>query len=216
MAAGAPIELDVHVTRDRVPVVVHDLRLDRLCGRDLRVAATSLDELRTLRLLGTEHGIPTLGEALREVAGRVGVMVELKTYGRDVGALEQAVADVLDRYDGPVCVASFNPRTVGWFRDHRPAVPRGQASGTFAGTGLPRWLARPMRSLVSLRWTRPDFLSYELAGLPNEAVDHWRDRGVGLVTWTVTNPREAVRARRLADNYIYEGFEPTTVGDDQA
>lgn len=206
--AGAPVELDVHLSGDGAAVVVHDHRLDRLCGRDVRVGDLSLAQLQRLRLLGTDAVIPTLGDVLALVDGRVGVMVEIKNYTRDVGDLERAVAVVLDGYHGPVCVASFNPRTVGWYREHRPGVLRGQASGTFADVPMPRWLVRPMRSLASNRWTRPDFLSYELQGLPNDAVDRWRARGLPLITWTVRTTDEARRARQLADNFIYEGFNP--------
>lgn len=207
VAVGAPVELDVHLARDGVPVVVHDHRLGRLTGRDVAVDDLTAAELGGLGLLGTDHTIPTLGDVLAHIAGRIGVMVEIKNYGREVGSLEAAVAAVLDDDAGPVCVASFNPRTIGWFREHRPQTLRGQASGTFSDVPLPRWLVRPMRSLASNRWTHPHFLSYELAGLPNDAVDRWRARGLPLITWTVATPEEAERARRLADNFIFEHLD---------
>lgn len=207
LAADVPVELDVHLARDGVPVVVHDARLDRLCGRDVTVASCSAAELGRLPLLGSSETIPTLEAVLDLVAGRIGVMIEIKNLStRDVGPIEAAVAAAIDAHDGPICVASFNPRTVAWFRDHRPDTVRGQTSGTFAGSGLPRALTWPMRSLASNRWTRPHFLSYELAGLPNPAVDRWRGRGLPLITWTVRDRDDLARARRLADNLIFEGF----------
>lgn len=49
-AAGARFaECDIQFSRDLVPLVVHDNRLLRLCGRpDVRVANTSADDLRSI------------------------------------------------------------------------------------------------------------------------------------------------------------------------
>ncbi|WP_406208465.1 glycerophosphodiester phosphodiesterase [Kitasatospora sp. NBC_01560] len=66
LAAGADaVEVDVRLTRDGVPVLLHDATLDRLWGdpRELRrVTAEQLDELRDGDLT-----VPTLAEALKTV-----------------------------------------------------------------------------------------------------------------------------------------------------
>ncbi|MFJ8623099.1 glycerophosphodiester phosphodiesterase [Kitasatospora sp. NPDC093550] len=69
LAAGADaVEVDVRLTRDEVPVLLHDRTLERLWGdpRSIdRVTAEQLDGLRQGQL-----GIPTLAEAVKAVTGR--------------------------------------------------------------------------------------------------------------------------------------------------
>lgn len=203
--AGFAIELDVHRSVDGRAVVVHDRELGRLTGRELRVDQRTWDELRDLRLGGTDERLPLLGDVLDLVDGRVGVMVEIKNLGRRTGPVEQAVADLLDAYDGPVCIASFNPATVGWFAANRPGILRGQTAGPMRDVPVPGWLRFAMRRMLANVRTRPHFLSYDLTGLPDPVVDLWR-RGRPLLTWTVGTPDDLVKARAVADNFIFEGI----------
>ena len=75
LAQRARLELDVKLTRDRVPVVVHDVTVDRTTDGSGRVADLTLEELRACRadVLGTAGvtaridaftGLPTLEEVL--------------------------------------------------------------------------------------------------------------------------------------------------------
>jgi glycerophosphoryl diester phosphodiesterase len=74
------IELDVHLTADGVPVVIHDASLERLTDGRGAVSATTLPEIKALRVLGAEP-IPTLQEAIDFVNGRCGLYIELKGAG---------------------------------------------------------------------------------------------------------------------------------------
>lgn len=201
--AGFGIELDVHRSADGELVVVHDRELVRLTGADLRVDLTPWPRLRGLRLEGTDQPMPRLGDVLDLIAGRVPVMVEVKNLERRVGPLEAAVDDLLAGYDGPVCVASFNPATVAWFGANRPTLMRGQTAGPFRDIPLPGWARFALSRMLGNARTRPHFLSYDLAGLPDRVVDLWR-RGRPLLTWTVRSPEDLVKARAVADNFIFE------------
>lgn len=206
--AGFAIELDVQRTADGEVVVVHDLDLVRVAGIEATVADTAWSRLAGVRLDGTAEGIPRLGEVLEVVAGRVPLMVELKNATRRYGPLESAVAAHLAAYDGPCSIASFNPGTVGWFGVHHPAIVRGQTAGPFAEVPMPRLARAALRSMLGNVRTRPHYLSYELAGLPNRAVEFWRRGGRPLITWTVTSEAERALAERLADQFVFESIEP--------
>jgi glycerophosphoryl diester phosphodiesterase len=208
-AAGVGVELDVRSTADGVPVVFHDADLDRLAGRAGLLDELSHAELATVRL---EDGdaIPTLEEALRVLA-TTPTMVELKTVAPRPGDLEPAVARLLAGHRGPVCMASFNPRAVGWFRRNAGEVVRVQTSGPLDTVPMPapvRW------SLRTLRWMRhgsPHAVSYDIAGIDHPAVQGYRDQGGCVVTWTVTTAAALARARRFADNVIFEAIAVDTV-----
>ncbi len=134
--AGYGAELDVQLTRDRIPVVVHDTTLRRVAGNPLRVAQATLAQLRRLRLEGTGETVPTLVEALGAL-GDAPVMVELKSGRPGAGRLEEAVAANLDDHHGPACVAGFNPASLRWFHRHRPEVVRVLTAGPPATPASP-------------------------------------------------------------------------------
>lgn len=204
---GYGVELDVHLSADGVPVVVHDRDLSRLTGRAVKVGKLAADQLAELTLLTSGERIPTLTEAV-DVLGRAPVMVECKQTALRAGALEAAVAGVLDEHDGPWCVAGFNPATTRWFRRHRPDVVRVLTAGPLDGSPLPAPVRRRLAGLADLEAVAPHAVSYELAGLPSAATDRWRDQGGPLVTWTVTGEAELAQARELADNVIFEDVRP--------
>lgn len=106
--AGYPVELDVRLTADAVPVVHHDESLERCCGLDATVAETERADLADLTLQGSDQCLPTLETALETVDGRVPLLVEVKNRERP-GDVERATAAVLDEYDGAFAVQSFNP-----------------------------------------------------------------------------------------------------------
>ncbi|GAA3766466.1 glycerophosphodiester phosphodiesterase [Streptomyces chiangmaiensis] len=66
------VEIDVRLTRDGVPVLLHDGTLRRLWEQDRPLAALSSDEVRGL----TAGGVPTLADALSATDGSR-VMIDL-------------------------------------------------------------------------------------------------------------------------------------------
>ncbi|MFP4635479.1 MAG: glycerophosphodiester phosphodiesterase family protein [Nitriliruptoraceae bacterium] len=204
---GYGVELDVHLSRDGVPVVLHDPDLGRVAGHAARVGDLTVQQLRSLRLGGTTAHVPSLAEALERLS-HVPVMVELKQERLRVGSLEQAVATVLDGHPGPWCVAAFNPLSVSWFRRRRPDAVRVLTSGPLEDVGLHEPVRRRLAALTDLPRVAPHAVSYDLSGLPNPATDRWRASGGLLLTWTAVGPEGLARARSLADNVIFEHVRP--------
>lgn len=66
------VEIDVRLTRDGVPVLLHDATLNRLWGHDRPLRSLSAQEVRGL----TAGGVPTLAEALAATADSR-VMIDL-------------------------------------------------------------------------------------------------------------------------------------------
>lgn len=209
-AAGYPCELDVQLTRHGELVVVHDYQLDAAVGEPLHTARLTAADRRRLRLFGTDERIPTLDEVLARVAGRVPLLVELKRSRPALDAgLVHAVLAALRPYRGACALAAFDPLVVLQLRRARAPVPIGQISGLLrSAPAVSRVIGR---SMVANALSRPDFIAYELAGLPSRAVSRWRRRGRPVIAWPVTSAGDEARARRLADNIIFSGFRPPTV-----
>jgi hypothetical protein len=57
-------------------------------------------------------------------------------------------------------------------------------------------------------FTRPDFISYDLAQLPSTAVDAWRRAGRPLLAYPVHSTADEQRAAALAENFFFSGYLP--------
>ena len=79
IAAGYAIECDLQPSADGVPMVFHDYDLRRLTGVAGRIGGFTAAELAAMPLLGGDEGIPTLAELLALVAGRVPLLIEIRT-----------------------------------------------------------------------------------------------------------------------------------------
>lgn len=75
------VEVDVRRCGSGELVVVHDETLGRLAGVDRPVAETPWDELRSLRVLGSDEGIPRLATLVDALPADVGLNVECKERG---------------------------------------------------------------------------------------------------------------------------------------
>ena len=206
--AGYGVELDVQLSADGVPVVFHDDTLERLAGTTDKVSALTVDELAQVHLLGVDEGVPTLAEVLG-ILRDTPTMVELKTSRMRAGRMEAAVAGLLEDHRGPVCVASFNPVPLRWFRRNAAQVLRVMTAMVPVGSGVQALVLRRMSELRDAPSIGPVAVSYHLDSLPQPAVDRWREDGGAVLTWTVTDDEGLQRSREVADNVIFEHVRPT-------
>lgn len=84
------VEIDVRLTRDGVPVLLHDSTLKRLWGHDRPLGSLSSDEVRGL----TDGGVPTLADALA-ATGDGRMMVDLPG-ASDAEAVRRIVGVIRD------------------------------------------------------------------------------------------------------------------------
>lgn len=204
---GLGIECDVRLSRDGRAIVFHDADLARLTGQARRLDQLNVAEVTALRLTLSGEAVPTLRDLLGQVAGRVPLLIEVKSdRDRPSGApsirdLCKAVRRDLEGYQGPVAVMSFDPRVGAWFARKAPNVPRGlvvteHGRRTFSGL---------VKRHVSLWKARAQFLAYDVRDLPSAFAEAQRKRGLPLLTWTVASPALRQRAAEHADAPIAEG-----------
>ena len=198
--AGYGIELDVRLSSDGEAVVFHDETLARLAGVEAAVGELTADELTSLPLQGGPDRIPTLEQTLRLVAGRAMMLVEIKAAPGAGDELEARTAALLDHYDGPAAVISFEAQALAWFARRRPDRPRGldaiwlDDEAAIAAFDAQRAEAQPHFLVLE----REAAISPTAAGL--------RTQGLPVIAWTVRAPEEASAIAERCDNFIFEGF----------
>jgi glycerophosphoryl diester phosphodiesterase len=209
MDHGYAIELDVHLTKDGVPVVFHDETLTRLTDANGKVSDYILKSLKSLRLQGTDQDIPTLQEVLNRVGGRTPLVIELKVIHHD-GEMEQKVYDLLKDYDGDYAIQSFNPYTCRWFREHAPEVFLGLlVTSDFSDTKLNFVKQKFLQYMLYLPYIRPDYigLDYDSFNLGQYMIIKGLTFGK-IIFWTIKNQETYKECLDLCDNVIFEGFHP--------
>lgn len=205
------IELDVHILKDRNIVVFHDDNLNRMTGLNKDIKKLNYDEIKRLKLDNTNYKIPLLKEVLDLVDGKVPIIIELK-YDVKTGKLESELIKILEKYRGKYVVKSFNPFSVYWFKKHAPEIIRGQLSESYKNSNknfIEKFL---LKNLCFNFITKPDFLSYQIEGLPNKAVEKFKKNHI-VLGWTVRNQEQYNKGKDFFDNLICENFDKLKLDD---
>lgn len=179
------LELDVHLTADGAPIVIHDDTLERTTNGTGPVKARALAELRRLDAGGwfdPAYGgerLPTLDEVLDLARGRAEVDIELKTHPEPYPGIESTVHRLLGRLGmaSEVMVSSFNWDTLERYR----ALDGRMRLGLLAD--------KPIRSMND--WV--DRVGAWSLNLPpmlatGERYEYARSRGLKMIVWTVDDP----------------------------
>lgn len=213
IARGFSIEIDLQPSADGVPMVFHDDTLDRLTGETGLLRERPAEALGRIAIAGGPDHIPTFAELLARVAGRVGLVVEVKSDFSGSTDIVAPIAAQLRAYDGPAVIMSFDPRILLAFKAIAPEIPRGMlADATPNEDEYAALSARQrfmQRHLCYATKIRPAFAAYHVKALP--APGPWALRhlfGKPLLTWTVRSEQDRATARRHADQMIFEGFDP--------
>lgn len=200
---GLGVECDVQRSADDQAIVFHDWELDRLTAEHGAVSERMAADLAAIPLTGSGDAIVSLAAMLAEVAGRVPVLVEIKSraivpHAPLCRAVSQAIAGASA---SKVAVMSFDPRVGAWFARFAPDIVRGLV---VTAQGERGWQGRVKRALA-MRHARPDFLAVDIRDLPSAFAARWRAAGVPVLSWTVRSPALRERAALHADAPIAEG-----------
>lgn len=211
LEGGYGIELDLHLLSDGNLAVIHDSLLNRTTGQAGRVEDLVTDELKDYPLEGTDQTIPEFSQVLELFQGKAPMIIELKAEGGNHAQLAQRVCQMLDGYQGPYCIESFDPRCLMWLRKNRPDILRGQlAENFFRGKNdLSDTLRFVLTYLLMNFLTCPDFVAYCYAHRKNPSVAICRKLwGVKAVAWTIRDPQTHDAAKKEGWISIFEGFRP--------
>lgn len=204
------LEVDVRLTADGVPVLLHDPRTTRVGDRDMWVHSSTLDQLSGLDV-GSWHPIHRQPEpvltlrsflVLAEAYPHVKLFLETKHPVPSGGKVEVALRDELAYFglDQPETFAesravmmSFSVMAVRRFRQLAPKVPavqlreRRNVIKSWPAEGFGAQLMGPSIGAIRARpWL----------------VEYWRSRGMGTYCWTVDDPADLLLCRDLGVDWV--------------
>ena len=205
------IEVDLQISADGEAMVHHDDALGRLTEGSGRLAELTAGAIRAVPFKATSDRVLTLGELCDMVAGRVALVLELKSRFDGDRRIAARAAAVLAGYQGPVAVMSFDPFLIETVRAVAPGLPR----GIVAERRYDDWDGLTAAQRRQLSWflhaprSRPQFIAYAVYDLPAPVPLAGRYLcGLPLLTWTVRSEQDRRTASRWADQMIFEGFRP--------
>ena len=117
------IELDVHLSADHVPVVIHDERLERTTNGKGLVASFNAVELGKLDA-GDGESVPTLRQVLKAFTNQAVFYIELKTRESMVRVVEVIREQVTQEGWDPQKLVVISPDLpmLDWLRLHAPEI----------------------------------------------------------------------------------------------
>ncbi|MFD7451956.1 glycerophosphodiester phosphodiesterase [Kitasatospora sp. NPDC059827] len=181
LAAGADaVEVDVQLTRDRVPVLLHDTTLERLWGDPRSIGRVTTEQLAELRQ--GDLAVPTLAEAIKAVAAADGprLLIDLDEPGPAA-----ATWSVVTGQGAEDLVAFCGPATA--MLAVRALSPDAEIALT--------WKQPRMPAPALLRDLRPRFLNPPFGLVTPDFVRAAADEGLAVSTWTADLRRTMRRLR---------------------
>ena len=172
------IEFDVRLTKDGVPIVVHDENLRRLAGIDAEVSNLTLNEIKKVKIMG-EEPIPTLEEVLEYASDRLAVDVELKIVGA-----EKQVVKFLEKYGliEKSIVTSFIPLALHNVKQECEKLRIGIICGEWDEEYLD--IAKKLRAEAII----PNYKS-----ITPSIIKQIKNRGLKIFPWTVNTVEDALK-----------------------
>jgi glycerophosphoryl diester phosphodiesterase len=208
-------ELDVRLSADGVPVVIHDASLLRTTGLRGRVAERTAAELaeivpraRSIAGNGGQAGVPTLDEPLDLAAARgATVYVELK--GKEHALADAVVARLSNRGSSDrVVLLSFDHAAL---RRVRAIDERIATAATFAPSiRAPR--ISPAKLVERVLRAEANEAALHVSLATKRRVAALRERGLGVSVWTVNSLAVARRVAAIGVDAVMTDFPERLVG----
>ena len=201
---GYPIETDIQLTSDLVPVCFHDDDLTRMTGDSRRIWDTPFEEVQNLRLANSDERVPTFEEFLKLVDGKVPLLIEIKSQPNNDEVCKKVV-ELLDGYKGEFAIQSFDPRVMGKIKELRPQIIRGQLMDKDRHKGLSWFTDKLLSSGILNFMSKPDFINMNQKYIP---LSKCLARGKRVLCWTVRSEEEESKILNFVDGFVFENIVP--------
>jgi glycerophosphoryl diester phosphodiesterase len=197
------IEIDVQLSADGVPVLMHDLTVDRTTNGTGSVASLTLTELQAMDAGG--EPVPTLREVIDLTRRKALLVLEIKQTG-----IEIALAETVRNQDaiGQVMAWSFFSEALEGLRRVEPRIP---CALLVSPQSLPNW--PEMRELAVKLGLQG--VSLFFAGVDERTIRECKLSGLSIYAWTADEPADQTRLRSLGVDGICTNFPDRLAGTEQ-
>lgn len=180
------IELDVWLSSDKIPMVIHDETIDRTTSKTGLVTDYNAKELQQL-------GIPTLRDVFKLVDNRCEINVEIKTFSATQAVLNLIAKSTFDQ--SKILISSFDWNALQEVRFHDEDI----RIGVLTETDLD--LAMAFAKFIKAEAIHP---YYHL--LTAENVEKIKEKGFKVFPWTINEPEDITFVKSLEVDGIITDF----------
>ena len=180
------IELDIQLSLDKVPMVIHDTTVDRTTSSTGLVTDFSAKELQQL-------GIPTLAAVFELVNNRCDINVEIKAFSATQSVLDLIIKNTFDK--NKILISSFDWNALQEVRFHDENI----RIGVLTETDLD--LALAFAKFIKAYSIHP---YYHL--LTAENVQKIKDKLFKVFPWTINEPEDITFVQSLNVDGIITDF----------
>ena len=187
-ARASAVECDVHMSRDGVPMIMHDASVDRTFpGLKGKVADLQSSDL-------VAAGVPTLEALIRHVKGKSVLIIEIKG---GIG-VEQAVVEMVakEKTETETIIFSFNSDYIKEVKRLNPKLfGVWLSAGGFDRAAFPKMEEK-------LKEISADAIGFQFKNVNESLAAHLRYRKIPLFVWTVPPNAEVERLKKLNVNFL--------------
>ncbi|MGG1440651.1 glycerophosphodiester phosphodiesterase family protein [Brevibacillus laterosporus] len=185
------IEVDVQLSKDGIPVLIHDFTLDRTTNGSGPVKDHTFEQLREWSAGSwfaeefSNEQIPALEELFQAASQHTcRLNVELKTAGNLYPLLAEKVVELVEAYElaSQVCLTSFDHEIIKRVKELQPSIKTGLIM-----TGKPVLLREQLAK------TGATILSMAYPYLTKDFVQMMLEEGFEIFAWTIDDENEIER-----------------------
>lgn len=191
------IEIDVHLSKDGIPVVIHDFVLNRTTNGKGNVIDYTKDELKKFDAGSWFHSnyegeqIPTFEEVLQLVGKKKKLLIELKQVGSLYKGLEEKVIDLIHQYhvEDTVSLISF---------DHHSLMKAKEIDSTIRRAMV--IMGSPLLLKEQIQYLEADAVSLNYHFIEENLINLLKEANINIIVWTVDEKEVAHRLITLDES----------------
>ena len=185
------VEMDVLLTKDNVPVVIHDNNLKRLGKTPENISDLTVEEVKKITIAsgGKKDAIPSLEDLSREVKGKTKLLLEFKTHGKEKASIVDETIKVLKK-EGILEETIFHTSENELIEEFNEKYEELSIGYVFIGK-IGTFSARKMSNMPV------DFISAEESLINKKMLREVHKAGKAVFAWTINDDYKAERLLEL-------------------
>ena len=183
--------MDVLLTKDNVPVVIHDNNLKRLANISKNISDLTVTEVKeiTIRHGDKEDRIPSLEDLARQVKGKTKLLLEFKSHGQEKASIIDKTIEVLEK-EGILEETIFHTSNIELINEFNEKHEDLDIGYVFIGK-IGTFSARKMAKMPV------DFISAEESLVTKNMIREVHKAGKPVFVWTINDDYKAERLLEL-------------------